>query len=212
LDTNPGGYYMVDIDFDKIQNTQAIIFKELNENSFNYASGIWLNQSIDSFASSSGDYFLNNFQDYGRGMVNYSYSGYNPIEMNYNKVGYFYNSGNFSIYVFAGLHSLTTEISDLIINNISYCEVDKIPFFKYFQYGSIDQSIKTPLKAVAPYIDYNNSNFDFIGNVNLTFDSQGILNQQVINSTGDVSTVSSGGFSTVANWSGYIIDPSKYLG
>jgi hypothetical protein len=65
-----------------------------------------------------------------------------------------------------------------VFNNISFYEVDMIPFFNY--YGSqsmIDTRIKTPWQAVAPFIDYSDSNFDFIGNINLTIDSESVGNQ-----------------------------------
>jgi hypothetical protein len=53
-----------------------------------------------------------------------------------------------------------------------------IPFFNYFgNIDLIDNRIKTPWFEVAPFIDYSNSNFDFLGNVNLTIDSELINNQ-----------------------------------
>ena len=67
---------------------------------------------------------------------------------------------------------------DLIFNNISFLEVDMIPFFNYFgNQNYIDTRIKTPWYAVAPFIDYSDSNFDFIGNVNITIDTDTIANQ-----------------------------------
>jgi hypothetical protein len=66
----------------------------------------------------------------------------------------------------------------VIFNNISFYEVDMIPFFNYF--GDellVDNQINTPWTAIAPVIDYSNADFDFLGNVNLTIDSQTINNQ-----------------------------------
>ena len=80
-------------------------------------------------------------------------------------------------------------------NSITIYEVDMIPFFIYATASQIDVNIKTPLVGIAPYIDYSNSTFDYIGNVNLTFNSQGINNQNItinnqpnITNTGGVVT------------------------
>ena len=79
---------------------------------------------------------------------------------------------------------------DVIFNNISFYEVDMIPFFNYYgTESSIDTRIKTPWFAVAPIIDYTDSNFDFLGNVNLTIDSE-LVNNQI-----DYSIISVGGIS-----------------
>jgi hypothetical protein len=76
---------------------------------------------------------------------------------------------------------------DILFNNISFYEVDMVPFFNYYQdkkvetiYGRdflIDARIQTPWSAQAPFIDYSDANFDFIGNVNLTIDSETVNNQ-----------------------------------
>lgn len=67
---------------------------------------------------------------------------------------------------------------EVTFNNISFLEVDMIPFFNYYQNETyIDKRIKTPWFAVAPFIDYSNSEFDFLGNINLTIDSELINNQ-----------------------------------
>lgn len=75
--------------------------------------------------------------------------------------------------------SFTPETLDMYINNFSIIEVDKIPFFKYAEESDVDFRIKTPYFATAPFIDYTNTNFDFVGNVNLTFDSEGISSQGI---------------------------------
>jgi hypothetical protein len=62
-----------------------------------------------------------------------------------------------------------------------------IPFFNYFDSERyIDTRVKTPWFAVAPFIDYSNANFDFLGNVNLTIDSE------LVNNQADFSIISSG--------------------
>jgi hypothetical protein len=68
---------------------------------------------------------------------------------------------------------------DITFNNISFVEVDMIPFFKYYRNDEIDQKVKTPYFAVAPFIDYTNANFDFIGNVTITIDSDTIVGQNI---------------------------------
>jgi len=91
---------------------------------------------------------------------------------------------------------------DITFNNISFVEVDMIPFFKYYRESSeIDQKVKTPYFGVAPFIDYTNKNFDFIGNVRITIDSDTILGQ-------NISTVilSSGGVNgSISNTTGGLI-------
>jgi hypothetical protein len=91
---------------------------------------------------------------------------------------------------------------DITFNNISFIEVDMIPFFKYYRESSeIDQKVKTPYFGVAPFIDYTNKNFDFIGNVRITIDSDTILGQ-------NISTVilSSGGVNgSISNTTGGLI-------
>ena len=75
----------------------------------------------------------------------------------------------------------------IVFNNISFYEVDMIPFFNYFvSERYIDTRVKTPWFAVAPFIDYSNANFDFLGNVNLTIDSE------LVNNQADFSVISSG--------------------
>ncbi|NBP57482.1 hypothetical protein EBU71_13285 [bacterium] len=103
---------------------------------------------------------------------------------------FFYNTQNIDLEIFSSVYAqniddpqllpqFTPATFDLTLNNLSLSEVDMVPFFKYSESENIDLRIKTPFSAIAPFIDYTNVNFDFIGNVNLTFDSQGILNQNI---------------------------------
>jgi len=67
---------------------------------------------------------------------------------------------------------------DFTFNNISFKEVDMIPFFKYWESSDkIDKKVKTPIFATAPFIDYGNPNFNFIENVNLTIDRDTVIGQ-----------------------------------
>jgi hypothetical protein len=94
--------------------------------------------------------------------------------------------GTFDTSNYPPTSNLTTRIS---FRNISFTEVDMVPFFQYATATSIYEGIKIPLKATAPYIDYTDSNFDFIGNVNLNFDTQGIVQQQPLSQQGGISSV-----------------------
>jgi len=90
---------------------------------------------------------------------------------------------------------------NLVFNNISFYEVDMIPFFNYVGDSNfIENRIKTPWQAVAPFIDYSNANFDFIGNVNLTIDTDSIANQ--VNYSvlpGQFGSVTTGGSTILTN-------------
>lgn len=101
---------------------------------------------------------------------------------------------------------------DFRFNNISFYEVDMIPFFKYFQNEyDIDFRVKSPFYAVAPFIDYNNANFNYLENVRLTIDGDEILGQSVITqivgvSGGNGSYVSSDPTSTGSSQTGNFFD------
>lgn len=115
---------------------------------------------------------------------------YLPINENVNhletkkqrKIEYFYNKRNLSMN-FRGngwLSNLGSAVpggydSQFIVNNLKVIEVDMIPFFKYFNYNNINIGIQTPLQGIAPYIDYSDSNFRFLDNINIGLDSIGIV-------------------------------------
>lgn len=100
-----------------------------------------------------------------------SVAGYNHLSHNLNKkIEYFFNKSNLEMTTF---HS--NKNAEYYFGNISFWEVDMVPFFKYADSTQIDTSVKAPYYATAPKIDYNNTNFDFIGNINLTIDVQNIL-------------------------------------
>jgi len=138
------------------------------------------------------------------------YTGTRPIT----KTQYFYNKKkldlNIEVYSQYQITNANTNVTlpltnlpsldnnvDIVFNNISFLEVDMIPFFNYFgNIDLIDNRIKTPWFAVAPFIDYSNSNFDFLGNVNLTIDSE------LINNQASFTLISVGGISgTIVNTS-----------
>ena len=67
------------------------------------------------------------------------------------------------------------------ISNLSFYEVDMIPFFRYATESNIDQAIHSPWSAIAPYIDYSNANYNYIGNIKLTIDSNLVAGGNVFN-------------------------------
>ena len=77
----------------------------------------------------------------------------------------------------------------LNFNSIGIYETDMIPFFVYATESGIDTNIKTTLSAIAPYIDYGDSSFNFVGNITLTIDSSGV----VVPGGGIYTTASVGG-------------------
>lgn len=81
---------------------------------------------------------------------------YNPNNVQ-NKVEYFYNRKSLSIFF------TSTEAFDAYFSKIKFYEVDMIPFFKYTEEDTIDQSIKNPYYGVAPYFNSNDSSIS-IGN------------------------------------------------
>ena len=105
------------------------------------------------------------------GSINHIDLGSNLIELNNHVIEYFYNTQELNLWI--GSTIFVTQ--SIYFNNISFYELDMIPFFQYATSSGIDMNIKTPYQGVAPYIDYNNPNFDFIGNVQLTVDSQGVV-------------------------------------
>ena len=83
------------------------------------------------------------------------------------KIEYFYNkSGNHIYFDVTGTNP--ARVSS--IKNISFYEVDMIPFFQYATQSGIDLSVRAQFVGVAPVIDFTNKNFDFIENVDLGID------------------------------------------
>jgi hypothetical protein len=86
------------------------------------------------------------------------------------KIEYFFNKRNLSMN-FTGGGDLSSSVSDYILNNLKIYEVDMIPFFQYFIDININRSIQIPYQGIAPYIDYESSDFTFIDNINIGLDS-----------------------------------------
>ena len=64
-----------------------------------------------------------------------------------NKVEYFYNKQNLEMTIVG----LVSPI-EVYFDNISFVEVDMIPFFLYATASKIDNGVKLPLSAIAPFI------------------------------------------------------------
>ena len=94
------------------------------------------------------------------------------------KIEYFYNKTNISMNI-RGNGINGTNLTEIILNNIKFYEVDMIPFFKYFTENNINNSIQIPLQGIAPYIDYSIDNFEFIDNISIGVESISI--QKVLN-------------------------------
>ena len=91
---------------------------------------------------------------------------------NLTKTQYYYNNQGLNLYA----QSIGGPKIALNISNISYYELDMIPFFQYATESNIDQTIYYPYTAVAPYIDYSNSSYNYVGNIVLTIDVNTIGN------------------------------------
>lgn len=91
---------------------------------------------------------------------------------NKRKVEYFYNKTNLLMNFRGG----ENETSTYIIDNLSFYEVDMIPFFQYFTDVNINKSIQVPYVGISPLIDYSNVNYNFINSVSIGLDSIKIIN------------------------------------
>jgi hypothetical protein len=96
------------------------------------------------------------------------------------KIEYFYNkNGNHLLFGING--TVVPRVTN--VKNMSFYEVDMVPFFQYFTASGIDYSVKTPFVGTAPVIDYTNQNFDFIGNVDLGIDYKVIAVQNLVSTS-----------------------------
>lgn len=105
------------------------------------------------------------------------------------KVEYFYNKRNLEM-TFYGYNGLDGELVDTdndintapvlvnanrfvdyTIDNLHFYEVDMIPFFQYFTEDNINKGIQIPYQGISPFIDYSNTNFNFINSISIGLDS-----------------------------------------
>jgi hypothetical protein len=87
---------------------------------------------------------------------------------------YFFNLEKLDFSILAGSDfdsGWTSPSSQIYFSRINFYEIDSIPFFNYYLDSTggdrIDRFMKSPTKAIAPRIDYNLIDFDFIGNVQI---------------------------------------------
>ena len=115
-------------------------------------------------------------------------ASYLPIYSNVNhlttpnrkKSEYFYNKRNLAMH-FHGYSQLpNTESVEYIIDNLHFYEVDMIPFFQYFTEDNINKGIEIPYQGLSPFIDYTNSNFNFIDSLSIGLNSIALQNSNVL--------------------------------
>jgi len=108
------------------------------------------------------------------------------------KYEYFYGKTNLSMN-FKGSGLYGSSLSTFIIDNLNFFEIDMVPFFKYFTEVNINKSVQIPFQGVAPFIDYTNSNFSFLDNISIGFDSVSVVSSSLPVSGVGVSVGESGG-------------------
>ena len=130
------------------------------------------------------------------------------------KVEFFFNKRNLSMNFTGGGLSNGTK-SDYVLNNLKILEVDMIPFFQYFIDVNINKSIQIPFQGIAPYIDYESSDFSFVDSINIGLDSISVESTNELFS-GVGQGVVSGGFGTsptgpVSTGTGILPNPGEAL-
>lgn len=79
---------------------------------------------------------------------------------------YFYNRRGLDIAMLNYIGGMTFSV-----DNIKLYEIDMVPFFRYSTEDYINKSVQIPYQGIAPFIDYNDSDFVFVDNINIGFDS-----------------------------------------
>jgi len=102
------------------------------------------------------------------------------------KSEYFYNKRNLAMHFYGYSSYLPTTTVEYLIDNLHFYEVDMIPFFQYFTEENINKGIQIPYQGLSPFIDYTNSNFNFIDNISVGLDSIQTQNSStVVSGVGD---------------------------
>lgn len=86
------------------------------------------------------------------------------------KYEYFYNKTSMSLNTLGSGTSGDGTFSSTI-DNLKFYEIDMIPFFQYFIEDNIYNGVVVPYQGIAPFIDYTDSNFSFIDNINIGLSS-----------------------------------------
>ena len=61
---------------------------------------------------------------------------------------------------------------EINIDNLHFYEIDMIPFFMYTTESNVDNAIRKPWVSSAPFVNYNNANYNFIDNTKINITSQ----------------------------------------
>ena len=132
------------------------------------------------------------------------------------KYEYFYGKTSLAMH-FKGSGLYGGSQSTFIIDNLNFFEIDMVPFFQYFIDTSINKAVQIPYQGIAPFIDYENSNFSFLDNISIGFDSVSIVSSSLPVSgvgvsvgggiAGGVTSVSSGESSAGSGFDLYIDMP-----
>lgn len=96
---------------------------------------------------------------------------------NIKKYEYFFNNRNINIGLDAD-NSLPTWFFVVggggvtaSFDNVKLYELDMIPFFQYMTEEYINKAVQVPYQGIAPFIDYTDSEFSFIDNIDIGLDS-----------------------------------------
>jgi hypothetical protein len=115
-------------------------------------------------------------------------ASYLPIYSNINhlttpsrkKSEYFYNKRNLAMHFYGYSQLPNTESVEYIIDNLHFYEVDMIPFFQYFTEDNINKGVVIPYQGLSPFIDYTNSNFNFIDSLSIGLNSIPLQNSNIL--------------------------------
>ncbi len=126
-----------------------------------------------SYTKATYSLFTDNSIDYAQIYFDNSYTGILTVQE------FFYNKPDLGINI-DDYNTDDTVPYYILFPEISYIEVDMIPFFQYTTESNVDNNIKQNYLATAPIINYNNANFNFINNVQLLLTSEIIANSASI--------------------------------
>ena len=99
------------------------------------------------------------------------------------KIEYFYNKQDLEFFIvgqqLSGSFSFYSQNNlDLRIKNISFYETDMVPFFKFANVSNINTDVRPPYYVASiPEIDYSNSNYDFVDNIDIVITTKQVENQ-----------------------------------
>lgn len=75
------------------------------------------------------------------------------------KQEFFFNKRNLMM-TFRGTGELGTNPAEYYIDGLKLYELDMVPFFQYFRNNNINKSIQNPYQAIAPVIDYTDTDLN----------------------------------------------------